>query len=337
MEEVQAYPVEDPNPYIGQLYSGMDKHGFQVTRLSLGSSSARTLHIHWPEYLLRISGRPVSFVAWKVLARLFLKRMRGGRIIWTVHNEWPHDTPNTWANRTALQAFLAVCSDLIFLSTGSQERFCGQYPFLTKRVGKHVIPHGHYLDIYPNKVAKAEARRDLAVAEDAEIGLFFGSLRGYKGIEELVHSFSKLDRAQAKLLVAGRSRPEFSDHYRALFGTDERINYTLDWVEPSRVQFYFNAADFVILPYTQVTNSGVLYLALSFRKLVVAKRHPVFEELANGQFRDWLLLYDQELDASTWQQAVRRSRDLLKAEVPDLTPFSWETIRRQTCEVYRQG
>jgi glycosyltransferase involved in cell wall biosynthesis len=77
-------------------------------------------------------------------------------------------------------------------------------PELRRRL--HVIPHGNYIDVYPNTLSRAEARSRLGLPEGARVLLFIGAVRAYKGIEELLAAFRTLDEPNARLVVAGSPR-----------------------------------------------------------------------------------------------------------------------------------
>ncbi len=72
-------------------------------------------------------------------------------------------------------------------------------------VGKvRVVPHGAFDDGAARRMDMAAVRASLGIEPGAFVFLFFGLIRRYKGIEELLSAFSRLNEDDVVLLVAGR-------------------------------------------------------------------------------------------------------------------------------------
>ncbi|MFY7651617.1 MAG: glycosyltransferase [Chitinophagaceae bacterium] len=131
-----------------------------------------------------------------------------------------------------------------------------------------VVVHPLY-DNFGEKLNKADARKQLGLAIDEQIILFFGFIRGYKGLDLLLKAMNqlkKLSSSPIKLLIAG----EFYED-RTIYDTiikEEHIEDLLylrtDFIPDSEVKYYLSAADFVIQPYKNATQSGVTPLAYHF-------------------------------------------------------------------------
>ena len=144
--------------------------------------------------------------------------------------------------------------------------------------GVVVIPHGDYGffergDAVPTREA---ARRGLGLEPRDEVALFFGYIREYKGLDVLLEAWPKVAEARpaARLLVAGdpvrlaRGRREELETWAARLGAVHRFQY----IPFSDVTRYFAAADALVMPYRHISQSGVLFLALSLGVPVVATR-----------------------------------------------------------------
>src|SRR5262245_49161250 len=102
-----SYPsVLESNPYQRLLYGELARHGivladevpFEVRALLRARKLVRVLHFHWPqphwrhERGPRILRRPLSYVKVSLFAaRLAAARALGYRIVWTVHQVYPHE------------------------------------------------------------------------------------------------------------------------------------------------------------------------------------------------------------------------------------------------------
>ena len=99
--------------------------------------------------------------------------------------------------------------------------------------------------------------------------LFFGLIRPYKGLDLLLESVSRLPTVE--LIVAGEPYMNI-DALRERAGRDDlkgRVLWHTDFIPADSVATYFSAADAVVLPYKQATNSGVGLTAVAFGKPIV--------------------------------------------------------------------
>lgn len=120
-------------------------------------------------------------------------------------------------------------------------------------------------------VSKEEARSKLKLT-DKNLVLFFGFIRNYKGLDVLLKSMALLKENDIKLMIAGEFYSN-SDYYLDLINKlqlKNRIHLFTDFIPTSLVKYYFSAADAVILPYKDATQSGIVQIAMNFRKPVIA-------------------------------------------------------------------
>jgi len=199
-----------------------------------------------------------------------------------------------------------------------------------------VIPHGSYTATYENSMDRRQARQYFAFGEQDTVFLFLGQIRPYKGVFHLVSAFQKLDRPQARLVIAGMPMneeiaKELNRHVRA----DKRIQARLAFIADDEIQFYVNAADVVTLPYQEVLTSGGVLLAMSFGKAVIAPRLGCIPEvLDNGG----AFLYDPRREDGL----LHAMRQALNADLAAMgrhnleraRQCSWDEIAQKTYAVY---
>ncbi|MBC7868235.1 MAG: glycosyltransferase, partial [Gloeobacteraceae cyanobacterium ES-bin-316] len=129
------------------------------------------------------------------------------------------------------------------------------------------IPHPLY-DNFGDKISKPEARKNLSLAGDEKIILFFGFIRKYKGLDILLEAMAllKTDMPDLKLMIAG----EFYDdakQYRqqiARLVLEKNLILKTEFIADDEIKNYFCAADLVVQPYRNATQSGVTPLAYHF-------------------------------------------------------------------------
>jgi glycosyltransferase involved in cell wall biosynthesis len=136
-------------------------------------------------------------------------------------------------------------------------------------------------DNFGEIISKEEARKYLKLNATEPIILFFGFIRKYKGLDLLLEAMKILKdegrsknlevektKNDIKLLIAGEfyeDRKQYDDLIEQL---DIKKNLILktDFIADSEVKYYLCAADFVIQPYKNATQSGVTPLAYHFEK-----------------------------------------------------------------------
>jgi len=131
------------------------------------------------------------------------------------------------------------------------------------------VPHPLY-DNFGEKVSKEEARKKLGLTNENKIVLFFGFIRKYKGLDLLFEAIKLLKDRNAisniKFLIAGEfyeDRKVYDEQIKNLNIENELILRT-DFIPDSEVKYFLCAADTVIQPYRNATQSGVTPLAYHF-------------------------------------------------------------------------
>jgi glycosyltransferase involved in cell wall biosynthesis len=107
-------------------------------------------------------------------------------------------------------------------------------------------------------------------AAEAPTILFFGRIWEYKGLEYLIRAEPLITAhvPDAKIVIAGQGE-EFA-RYRELMVHPDRFVVYNEWVSEERCSELFQRADVVVLPYVEASQSGVIALAYTFMKPVVA-------------------------------------------------------------------
>jgi glycosyltransferase involved in cell wall biosynthesis len=140
-----------------------------------------------------------------------------------------------------------------------------------------LVQHPLY-DNFGTGIPKTEARKHLGLPEDQKIILFFGFIRRYKGLDLLLEAMHILQQpnlkhqtSNIKLLIAGEFYEDEKQYQEQIEKLDirEQLILKTDFIPDSEVQYYLCAADAVIQPYRNATQSGVTPLAYHFEKPMV--------------------------------------------------------------------
>lgn len=322
------------NPYNQLLYGHIRKRGAVVEEFSfrkLLAESYDVLHLHWPEWQVSHSGFLVSFFRFlRFLAVMVVARGRGIRVVWTVHNLRPHEPYHPRLVERFYRMFLPRVDGFISLSHANVKSIMESHPRLRGR--PHLVtPHGDYRAVYPNSVEKEAARYQLGISNDSVVALYFGTIRTYKNVPALIRQFRNVDDPDFLLLVVGApSTKRLEDEVVTASGSDRRIRMSLKFVSVEDVQLFFNAADFVVLPFLDSWNSGSAILALSFNRPVLVPETGSVLELQESVGPEWVKTYRGEISPEILQQGFRWKVGMANNPEAPLEGLNWERIAEKT-------
>ncbi len=119
-------------------------------------------------------------------------------------------------------------------------------------------------------ISAADARTKLGLPVNEKIILFFGFIRNYKGLDLLFEAMAdkRIRDAGIRLLVAGEYYEDEKKYQEQIdrLGIRDLLFLKTDFIPDSEVKYYLCAADAVIQPYRNATQSGVTPLAYHFEK-----------------------------------------------------------------------
>ena len=332
-----AFRKQAANPYAALLTRELVALGTQVvdwTPLRALLRPGELWHLHHPETVLYRRSLPRSvFETLSFLGLLWLARLRGVRVVWTIHDLGSNDGLHPRLEAWFWQAFIGAVDAVICLSERSRTLALERFPALVGRPGD-IVPHGHYRDAYPRTMTRAAARQRLALPAAATVLLHFGLMRPYKNVPHLIRTFRALQRPDAVLLVAGRPfdaaiERELRD--AAAGASDVRLD--LRWVAPDEVQTFFAASDLVVLPYRRILNSGAVVLALTFARPVLVPDLGSMRDQQEAFGADWIRLYEGELTVAELVTASEWARSTLRRPIA-LERFDWPALALRTRAVY---
>ena len=193
-----------------------------------------------------------------------VKKNRHTKIVTIADNIKPHE--KRFGDTAFTKYFVKPVDGFITMS----EKVMKDLKQFSQKPAQQIV-HPLY-DNFGEKMDKTEARKHLGISVDDKIILFFGFIRKYKGLDILLEAMHTLNlkpkTLNLKLLVAG----EFYEDRKMYDDLIEKLNIKsslilrTDFIADSEVKYYVSAADFVIQPYRNATQSGVTPLAYHFEK-----------------------------------------------------------------------
>jgi len=342
---VLFFPYWPANPYQPNLAAALKErevivNGVRGTSFQDLADSVKDqdiLHLHWTNpYILapKISASVrMSLYFFKFLRN---QKKRGRKLVWTIHNLGEHE-PRHPVFELFCHRILAWLSDGIIV----HNQYARDAIVKAYRLNQHtdkirVIPHGNYINNYPNNISREKAREKLGIGLGKKVFLFFGAMREYKGLPELVAAFNEMASGIEVLLLAGNPlNGQIETRINKLTAGSENVIFYPHFIQDEDVQIYMNAADIVVFPFRDIFTSGSVLLAMSFAKPVLI---PDIESLEDVIMAGGVITYDPK-DSRGLKKAMTEalSADFQQLGIKNFQEaqrLSWESIAEETAALY---
>jgi len=271
-----------------------------------------------------------------------LLRLLGVNLIFTAHNVLPHE--NGRIDYLLRSIVYRAAKVIIVHSEFVKNKLATSFDISPQKI--RVIPHGNFDHYIPRTMpSKAEARASLNLSDTDNVLLFFGYIREYKGLDLLLDALelSIKKGGSLKLVIAGAVHPpELEERYQRRINQirgNESIVFHAGFVPSENVTTYFAACDAVVLPYRKIDHSGIVHLAYSFGRPLIATRVGDFPEVIEDGKSGYVLkenslecLSETMLrafsDGASLEAMGKYARELSE------TKYSWTDIAHQTKDLY---
>lgn len=337
-------PYFPQNPYQVLLRNGLAGCGYETVdqpmtwRLlhKVRLNRTCTVHFHW---LHPWTARTNAVRYWLErslwICQIKTLKRRGITVVWTVHNLKDHDNRAERIDRDFSKLMARLSDRLICHSNQAADETANYFNIDRDKIA--VIPHGNYIDWYPNEINKADARRRLNIPQHGTVLLAFGEIRPYKNTLGLIQAFRQANIADSFLVIAGRCKdPEHQRKIKAAIENDIRIKTYFNYIADDEVQLFMNASDIAVLPYRDILTSGAALLAMSFNLPLLTPKLRCFEESPGPQ---GALLYDGNGEGlvSAISRALSHPDQLISMgafNANEVARFGWHGIATKTIHAY---
>lgn len=209
---------------------------------------------------------PFFAPAYGVVAR-GLQRHYGIPSFAVVHNALPHE--RHLFDAALSRYFLRACAGHIAMSdaVAADVRSLCDAPVRLEQIDHPVYER------FGDPLPKVEARERLGLPPESPVLLFFGFVREYKGLHVLLDALPQIRKRlpDVRLVIAGEAYDD-PERYRSLIrehGLNDVVHWHDGYVPSEDVPAYFSAADLVVQPYVNATQSGVAQIAFHFETPMV--------------------------------------------------------------------
>lgn len=242
------------------------------------------LHYHWFEFTGIISAASYFFN----LFCIWLYKLLGGKVVWSVHNKLPLDCRHEWINFKA-RKWLAKKTDLLLVECNSIILEISSF-FSIHPDKFRVWPHPSYPPQLMPRAAAVEAinhRYNVHIKVQDRLFLMFGHISCYKQIDRVCEIFLE-EPIQKKLVIVGPVKSGQMKYYKKikqLSQKKENIVLIPQFIKEECVPEFMNATDYVLFNYKDVLSSGGVSLAESYNKPIILPRKGCLKELEGENLR----------------------------------------------------
>ena len=296
------------NHFVPSLGSALLKQGCEVVygleRLWTDDVfDCDIVHFQWPEFVFgsqkkEFSDKDIT----RMSHRLMQLKEKGIKIIVQVHNLKPH-AKNDKNILRLYELLYQQAHVIVHMGSYSRDLLQSQYP----NAQHVVVPHHIYDNVFSFSVSQQEARQRLHIPTHKKIILSFGKFRtdeerqfvlGLKReISSLENNSSLFTLHSSLFLMPGFYRQTLHTWnpkklvtrlYHTLYYRLKGIQFSNEVIPDDMMQYYFCAADVVLIQRLDILNSGNLPMAFHAGKVVVGPDvgniGPILHETGNFTF-----------------------------------------------------
>lgn len=240
--------------------------------------AARLAESMHPDLLVITWWNPFFGVIIKTIASIFKRRTKRP-VLMVTENVVSHEARRIDLMLTKMA--LRTADYFLVLSEVVEKEIRKLYP--GKMVFRSTLP---IYDCYQSQEQLTQDQAKQRLGLDGKIVLlFFGYVRQYKGLMNLIEVLPHIQRhiPQVHLLIVGEfydNRQPYDDALQRL-RLETAVTIINKYVANETVHLYFTAANLVVLPYNEATQSGILSIAYGFLKPVVVTNVGGLSELVD--------------------------------------------------------
>lgn len=200
------------------------------------------------------------------------------RFVLTIHNVYPHNV-NDKAKEKYCSRFKRVAScfnNFIVHTDITKKEVIDDFGLDDKKVS--IVHHGIFI---PKDYVSSLWKKK--VGEKWNL-IMYGNQSYYKGTDVLIEALKYLSediKSKIKLTICGDIQKSYYEQLKSV-ETGVELKWIPSFVESKKLYSMIDEADIILLPYREISQSGVLLLALYFKRPIIASNLPSFRETLSG-------------------------------------------------------
>ena len=282
------------------------------------------VHFQWFPFL-EFSSVEIPYVR---LLRWLLPKTR---VVYTIHNVFPHSISQAVKREEYRKMMMLIDKSInhyIVHTESTAKEVENLFSIDNNRIT--VVPHGIFKPNYQLHYVEANA------AIDKKTIIFYGINRRNKGADILIDAVRQLPdeiKKQVRVMIAGRTSEEYLQELQAKVG-DSEVEFRPTFIPDNELYKMIESSDIIALPYREISQSGVLLLALYFRKPLLISNLPSFCETLKGFTPDTKSMSELIMRMLSGEIDTKKQLELIELLNEE---YSWENSAKKTIEVYTKN
>lgn len=293
----------------------------------ISKTRPNVLHIQWLPF--------VEFMGGEKYYLMLLKRLVPElKILYTAHNIYPHnlsgDKKASYVHRF-ISLDIYIDGYLVHLNSAKLE-LSEEFKIPLSKI--FVAYHGIY---------KAENYTPSIMSNSKEVKrvIMYGFQNKYKGADILIDAIGLLPdeykmKLSAKIVGLATDKELYFSYYKKAQALG--IEWINDYVSDKKLYEAIGESDLILLPYRKISQSGVLLLAISFRKPILTSNLLSFKETLDGYPDDYFFNSDDPLSLSKMLERFIDGKidvGLQMTIIEELNKkYSWTETAKSTLNAY---
>lgn len=256
--------------YAELLKQAVEHAGYEVTT---NPSNARYVWLHWYENGIN---NYADFL--NKLSAIKTWREQGRKVILHVHNKKPHESPVPNISHALMTTLVDTADRVVIMSTETKSVLKDMWYYDDDFSKVSLVPHPNYIDAYGARHTAPASLKD-----DTLKILFFGLVRPYKGIENLLQATDGLKNVE--ISIFGNPKDDaYVEKIKGLCAGRDNVNFRLEFIPDEDIPEIFASHHVIALPYSieSSLNSGAAILALSYARTIIGTNNGTLKDIGDS-------------------------------------------------------
>lgn len=267
---------------------------------------------------------------------VFVKYLRPKiKLIYTCHNVLPHNSGYQFTN--IFKTLYPLFDEIIVHEKNAKNQLKNSFNINPSKI--HIIPHG-LLELKLDSTLIQKNVEDLIEKKKINI-VIPGLISKYKGIETIINCWDKFKELESfeniNVIIAGQNNYGPLD----ILYTYRNIKVFENFLTNSEFHYLITNSDIILLPYTKISQSGVLMTVLHYHKNVIVSNIGGLTDPFEFTNIGWIIDVNQQiLSLKNYLDILQTTKkhDLTKSfntnwQIID-KKYSWKEIALSTHQIY---
>lgn len=240
--------------------------------------------------------------------------LRNRNVLIALHDPLPHTGEYNWKEDVPMFVFFRLAKGFVFYSAFATTEFRKHHPKYAK------VPV-HTIHLYPYTFTRHFSQQKPVQPEHV---LFFGRLSYYKGIDILINGLTEFFTAypNEKVVIAGKPAWGYEVDLKPLGPFASNVTLVTRFLTTEELVNWIERSKFIVCPYREATQSGVLMTSFALGKPVVATKVGSFPEYIQEGKNGLLCEPEPSAVAQAMIQAIDHNRYETLARGVEIEQFS---------------